>query len=293
MEFWIDGQTCDAEAATIPVLDHGLLYGDGVFEGIRVYAGRPFYLDAHLDRLADSARALMIEATIDRGQLAQACRAMGARLGDGYLRLLLTRGVGGLGLDPTTCTAPRTILIGGPIRITDADSYRRGARVITASVRRPPADVLDGRIKSLNYLPSILARLQAHAAGADEALMLDQHGRIAEGSADNVIAIRDGVLSSPPTTDGGLDGITRALVLELARRAGLAVHERSLTPFDLYTADEALLTGTGAELIPIASVDGRALVAPGPVTRTLTEAFRDHVRGLADGTETEIDSRAG
>jgi branched-chain amino acid aminotransferase len=293
MEFWIDGETHKAEDATIPVLDHGLLYGDGVFEGIRVYGGRPFYLDAHLDRLADSARALMLEPAADRSLVADACRAMGARLGDGYLRLLVTRGVGDLGLDPTSCTTPRTILVGGPIRITDPDRYRHGARLITSSVRRPPADILDARIKSLNYLPSILARLQARAAGADEALMLDHRGCIAEGSADNVLAIRGGVVSSPPTTDGGLDGITRAVVLELARRGAHRVRERSLTPFDLYTADEVLLTGTGAELIPVASVDGRALLAPGPMTGALTAAFRDHVRGLAAGTATEFDTGTG
>jgi len=221
MEFWIDGRTVPAEAATVPVLDHGLLYGDGVFEGLRAYGGRPFYLDAHLDRLDASARALRLAWPRPRAEIAAACTAMSARLGDGYLRLVFTRGTGDLGLDPASCPNPRAILVGGPIRVTSAETLERGARLVTSSVRRPPPDVLDGRIKSLNYLPAVLARLQARAAGADEALMLNARGCIAEGTADNVLCVRGGVLESPPVGDGGLDGITRAVILRLAAADGI------------------------------------------------------------------------
>ena len=289
MEFWIDGQWREAADAQISVLDHGLLYGDGIFEGIRAYGGRPFYLDAHLDRLEASAQALRLCPNLSRQALAAACQQMASRLGDGYLRLIVTRGDGNLGIDPASCPSARTILIGGPIAVAAPGVHERGARVITSSVRRTPRDVLDGRIKSLNYLPSVLARLEARAAGADEALMLNEEGWVAEGSADNVLCVRDGVLMTPSTQDGGLDGITRRVLLRLAGTLGIAVRETRLSLFDLRTASEVLLSGTGAEVIPVADVDGWSLTAPGPVTQMLSQRYWAHAAALAAGSEVEFD----
>jgi branched-chain amino acid aminotransferase len=278
MDFWIDGDWCDAASARIPVLDHGLLYGDGVFEGIRCYGGRPFRLAAHLDRLEESAAALRIVPNRARSEVEGACRTLAGRLGEGYLRLLLTRGDGDLGVDPASCPQARTILVGGPIAVTSAAARDGGARLVTASVRRPGPAVVDARVKSLNYLPSVLARLEARAAGADEALLLNDAGRVAEGSAENVLCVRSGVLCTPPATEGALAGITLAVLLDLARGEGLAVREAPLTLHDVRTADEVMLVGTGAEIVPVRELDGWSIPCPGPVTRRLSAAFAALVR---------------
>lgn len=282
MHFWIDGAWLEAEAARIPVLDHGLLYGDGVFEGIRCHDGHPFRLDSHLDRLARSAAALRLQPNRPREEIAQICRAMAARLGDGYLRLLVTRGDGDLGVDPQSCPQARTILIGGAIAVTEAAVRERGARLITASVRRPGPAAGEARIKSLNYLPSVLARLEARAAGADEALLLNEVGRVAEASAENVLCVLGRELCTPPASEGALAGITRDVLLELAAAEGLAVRERPLALFDLRTADEVFLSGTGAGVVPVREIDGWALPAPGPVTRRLTTALEALARREAE-----------
>lgn len=281
---WLDGAVVPVEKARISVLDHGLLYGDGVFEGVRIYHGRPFLLDAHLDRLIRSARAIGLDLPWSRAVLVEAVLATVAAWGQpqGYLRILVTRGEGALGIDPRSCTRPRLLVIAGELTLVPARVREAGARVIIAATRRLAPDGLDPRIKSLNYLNHILARLEANAAGADEALLLNAQGRVAEGSADNLFVVQDGVLLTPPVIDGALAGITRALILELAREAGIEARETSLAPYDLYTADECFLTGTGAELIPVREVDGRPLEAcPGPLFQQLQTAYQARVEVLA------------
>lgn len=288
MKVYIDGVITSPDEARVSVLDHGLLYGDGVFEGIRSYGGRCFYLDAHLDRLQRSAAALALEPNTSRAQWIEICDEAARRLGDGYLRLLITRGTGDLGIDPSSCERARTILIAGAIQVTARAATERGLHLVVASRQRPGPEVLDGRVKSLNYLPSVLARIEARRAGADEALLLNAQGRIAEATAENLFCVIDGTLVSPPASEGGLEGITRAVVLALARRAGIAVDERPITLEALHAASEVLLTGTGAELLPVARVDAATFQVPGPVTTQLTAAFTAHARALALGRDAPL-----
>lgn len=278
MKIYIDGQLHAREDARISVFDHGLLYGDGVFEGLRIYARRVFRLDAHLARLFASAKAIGLTVPLDQAALADAVRdtVRANRQDTGYIRLVVTRGEGSLGLDPTTCTRPRVIIIVADIAVYPAALYDAGVRVITAATRQVPAASVDPRIKSLNYLKNVLARLEAHASGAAEALMLNAEGFVAECTADNVFAVRDGVVRTPPATEGALDGITRAVVRELAVADGLVFREERLGRYDLFTADECFLSGTGAELVPMVELDARTIGdgRPGPVTRRLTTGLR-------------------
>jgi len=272
---WMNGHLMPAAEATASVFDHGLLYGDGVFEGIRFYHRRAFRLEAHLERLTLSARALALTLPWDRVALTQAVAETlaAAPMATGYLRLVVTRGVGALGIDPRSCRQPNLFIIADRLDAM-AKARQRGARLIIAATRRLGADGLDPRIKSLNYLNSILARLEANRAGADEAVMLNATGRVTEGSADNLFIVQAGRLRTPPTSDGALAGITRAVVLELAAALGIAACEQSLTPYDLYTADECFLTGTAAELVPVADIDGRPLGScPGPLFSQIDQAF--------------------
>jgi branched-chain amino acid aminotransferase len=276
---WLNGRLMPAAEARVSVLDHGLLYGDGVFEGIRFYHRRAFRLAAHLQRLSDSARALALELPVDAATLSTAIDATiaAAPWESGYLRLVVTRGVGALGLDPSSCTAPSVFILAGTLQLITAEG-RRGARLIIAATRRLGADGLDPRIKSLNYLNPILARLEAQHAGADEAIMLNAAGRVAEGTADNVFIVRARRLLTPPVTEGALEGVTRGILLELAGAAGIEALERPLSPYDLHTADECLLTGTAAELVPVAEIDGRPLRhCPGPVYTELAGRFQQLV----------------
>lgn len=273
---WINGRLLPGNAATVPVTDHGLLYGDGVFEGIRFYRRRAFRLTAHLQRLADSCAAIRLTLPYPRERLTRAVEVVIAAFAedDGYLRLIVTRGSGPMGLNPEACTRPNVILIATRLQLVSERKRRAGVRVIIAATRRLSADGLDPRIKSLNYLNPILARMEAHQAGADEAVMLNRAGRIAEGTADNVFVVRQGELVTPPPVEGALAGITRELIMGLARDAGMSMAEVPLTPYDLYTAGECFLTGTGAELIPVAEVDGRPMGAcPGPVFLELRRRF--------------------
>ncbi len=275
---WLDGELLPLDQARLPVRDHGLLYGDGVFEGIRYYQGRPFRLRAHLRRLRDSAAAIALVPPLDEAAMAAAIERLIAAAGggDGYLRLLLTRGEGPLGLDPSGCGRPHLVIMADVLALVDGEARRRGIDVIVAATRRLDPDGLDPRIKSLNYLNQVMARMEATRAGAAEAILLNRAGRVAEGTADNLFIVRDGELRTPPVVDGALDGITRGVVMELAAAEGIRCRECSLTPYDLYTADECFLTGTGAELIPVATVDGRPLgQAPGPLFRRLQGAFTD------------------
>jgi len=288
MKVWIDGAVREPGEALVPVTDHGLLYGDGVFEGIRVYGGRLFRLELHLARLARSARALGlalpggVEAM--RTIVLETARALGRP--DAYVRLVVTRGEGALGIDPATCPAPRVFCIVDEVRLYPEEKRSRGLDLATASLRRPGPDVLDPRVKSLNYLNSVLARMEARRCNADEALLLNGHGAVAEASAANVFVVASGVLRTPPASDGALEGITRRSVLELAERTGLPSELRSLGRMDVLAADEVFLTGTGARIVPVRSLDGVAIGAgaPGPVTRALDTAFTALVREPDMGT---------
>ncbi len=273
---WVDGRWHDdAATASVSVLDHGLLYGDGVFEGIRFYGGRPFLLAAHLRRLRASARCLLLEVPLDDAALERLIAEAIVRCedADGYLRLIVTRGPGALGVSPHTCPRPTVVLIAAPLQLYPPELYERGVEVITSSVRRAQPDAVPPQVKSLNYLTSVLASLEARARGAHEALLLNAAGEIAECTADNVFLVSDGVVRTPPVSAGGLRGITREHVIGLLRDDGLAVEEARLVPADAWTADEAFLTGTGAEVVPIAAIDGRRLAAPGPLTRRASALF--------------------
>jgi len=277
---WLDGRIMPVAEARIPVLDHGLLYGDGVFEGIRFYRSRPFQLAAHLDRLEDSARAIALELPRKTSEMATIIGELVEAYGkpDGYIRLIVSRGVGPLGIDPAPCGKPTLIVIADGLTLVSDAIRQRGASLIIAATRRLPADGLDPRIKSLNYLNHILARIEANHAGADEAILLNRNGKVAEGTADNLFIVRDGELRTPPASDGALAGITRRVILELAERVDIPARETTLAPYDLYTADECFLTGTGAELIPVREIDGRPIRrCPGAVFKRLAEAFAKKV----------------
>jgi branched-chain amino acid aminotransferase len=284
MKIWIDGRIVDPPDAKISVLDHGLLYGDGLFEGIRITAGRVFRLDAHLRRLQTGARAIGLElpGTITHIEqvVLETARAYGED--DAYVRLLVTRGEGELGVDPTQCEDPRVICIVTSIRLYPDEKRLNGLDMVTASNRRPAPDVLDPAVKSLNYLNSVLAKREAKLRGADEALLLNGAGHVAEASVANIFAVRDGVLSTPRVTDGALPGINRATLLELASELGIPAYEATLSRIDLFGADEVFLSGSGAGLIRVASLDGQPLgeakAGPGPVFTRLSEAFLEYAR---------------
>ncbi len=275
---WLDGEWHDRDTAKVSVYDHGLLYGDGVFEGIRVYAGKVFRLAEHVDRLYDSARALWLDVPMPREELAgiidEAVRRSG--LAEAYIRPIITRGVGDLGLDPRKCVRPSVIVIVDGIRMWSADLYERGLRVVTAATPIPQRESLSPRVKSLNYLAHILARIEGINAGADEVLMLDSAGQVAEGSGENVFVVKGGRIRTPPAHSGILKGVTRDAVIELARGAGYEVGEEILNRYDVYTADEAFFTGTAAEVVAIRELDGRTVGAGrrGPVTADLAERYR-------------------
>lgn len=263
---WINGQWHDRETATVSVYDHGLLYGDGVFEGMRVYGGRTFRLQEHLDRLYDSAHAIWITVPMAKEEMARVT-AEGiarAKITEGYLRHVVTRGTGDLGLDPRSCARPTVFIIFDAIRIWPAERYEKGLAMASAGTPMPDREALSPRVKSLNYLPHIMAKLEGIHAQMDEVLMLDRGGYVAEASGMNVFVVKGGVVTTPPAWTGVLRGVTRDIVLGLAAEAGLTAREEPINRFDVYTADEAFLTGTAAEIAPIRSLDGRQIGA-GPV----------------------------
>ena len=274
----IDGQLVPRAEARVSVFDHGLLYGDGVFEGIRIYERRIFRLEAHLARLEASAHAIGLAIPMDRATLAAAVVATvrANEQANGYIRLVVTRGEGPLGLDPSTCAKPSVIIIVAGLAIYPPEHYASGIRVVTAATRQVPAASVDPRIKSLNYLKNVLARMEANQAGASEALMLNPEGFVAECTADNVFAVSGRRILTPPATDGAGDAVEGAVIRELALAAGYEWDERRLARYDLFIADECFLTGTGAEIVPMVSLDGRRIGKgePGPVTRELSAAFR-------------------
>mgnify|MGYP006420837061 CR=1 FL=1 len=278
---WFNGAMINPDEARVSVFDHGLLYGDGVFEGIRFYDGVPFRLHAHLLRLQQSARALHLDMPYDLQELAQAvCQtALATQEQDGYLRLVVTRGEGALGIDPRTCRQGTVFILADRLQIASDKARNAGASLIVATTRRLSADELDPRIKSLNYLNQIMARLEANDAGADEAVILNSNGLVAEGTVDNLFIVTEGVLLTPPVLDGALDGITRQVVLELASSQNIPCREQSLAVYDLLNADECFLTGTGAELIPVAQLQGRSIGSgERPVYERIQTAFTQLVR---------------
>jgi branched-chain amino acid aminotransferase len=286
MEIYIDGEWYPRAAAKISVFDHGLLYGDGVFEGIRVYSRRIFRLEAHIDRLYASARALALAIPLAAGELSAVVREAVRRNGrdDAYIRLIVTRGAGELGIDPLSCPRPSIIVIVGEVHLYPAQLYHTGIKAITSPTRQVSHEAVDPRVKSLNYLKNVLAKIDAQRAGAEEAILLNSAGFIAECAGDNLFLVRQERVATPSPQDGALEGITRGAVLQLAAEAGMEAREARLTRYDVYTADECFLTGTGAEIMPVTEVDGRRIGdgTVGPITRRLRTAFDALVRGEGD-----------
>ena len=278
MKIYVDGKYYDPKNAKISVFDHGLLYGDGIFEGIRAYNGRVFKLTEHIDRLFYSAKAILLTIPLSHGEMVRAvvetCRRNEIR--DGYIRLVVTRGAGTLGLNPNRCKNPSIIIIADKIQLYPAELYQRGMEIITVPTTRNLHSALNPAIKSLNYLNNILAKIEANNAGCEEAIMLNAEGFVSECTGDNIFIVKAGQLLTPPLSAGALYGITRGVVIELAQEDGLTVAEPNLTRYDLFNADECFLTGTGAELIPIVKIDGRVIGAgrPGPITRRLVDKYR-------------------
>jgi branched-chain amino acid aminotransferase len=282
LKIFISGKLYDKDDAKISVYDHGLLYGDGVFEGLRSYGGKVFRLEQHLTRLWNSAKAIWLEIPMTREAMAKAVvdTVKTNGIGDGYIRLVVTRGAGSLGLDPNRTADPQVIIIADKITLYPEELYQKGLEIVTVSTQRTHPAALSPRIKSLNYLNNILAKIEGLQAGCIEALMLNHKGEVAECTGDNIFLVRDGVLLTPPIDAGILEGITREAVMELARQSGLEVREVPLTKHDVYIADECFLTGTAAEVIPVVKVDSRKIGAgvPGPITRDLKERFHKLAR---------------
>lgn len=279
LQIYIDGKFLPEEDAKISVFDHGLLYGDGVFEGIRIYRRRLFMMDEHVKRLYGGARVIRLEVPLTSAQLIDAVRET-ARLNDlteGYVRLIVTRGVGDLGLSPLKCSGASVIIIASTIKIYPDEVYRHGLKVVTVATRRNNPDALSPQIKSLNYLNHILAHFEVLHSGADEGLMLNDQGYITECVVDNFFVVRDGVVITPPTNVGALNGITREAVFRLCPKVGIEIDEQNLSLVEAYTSDECFLTGTAAEIAPITHIDERPIGdgKPGPVTRKLMETFKE------------------
>jgi branched-chain amino acid aminotransferase len=282
----VNGKLVPEAQATLSVFDHGLLYGDGVFEGIRAYAGRVFRLDEHLDRLFDSAKALLLAPPLSKAAFKkEILRTLSAnRMADGYIRPVITRGVGDLGLNPANCPKASYFIITGPIKLYPDATYRDGLPLVTVPTRRNVAEALSPKIKSLNYLNNILAKIEANQRGALEAIMLTQDGYVAECTADNLFILRKGRLLTPPTWQGALEGVTRNAVLQLAALRKIEAREEPMTRYDVYTAEEAFMTGTAAEIVPVTGLDGRSIGdgRPGPVTLRLMADFKALTRKEGD-----------
>ena len=286
MIIYLDGKFVPEEEAKVSVFAHGLLYGDGVFEGIRAYNGRVFRLTEHLVRLYNSAKAILLEIPMSLEEMEEAVLETLRRnkLKDAYIRLVVTRGKGDLGLDPKKCCKPTVFIITDAISLYPEEMYKNGLKIVTVPTRRNAPEAVNPNIKSLNYLNNILAKIEAANAGAQEAIMLNNEGYVAECTGDNIFIIKDGKIYTPSTALGGLPGITRSAVIELARKMGYTVEETFFTRYDIYTADEAFLTGTAAEAIPVVELDGRAIGngKPGPITQELIAAYRELVN--SEGT---------
>lgn len=284
MKIFLNGILVPESQAKVSVFDHGLLYGDGVFEGIRAYNGRVFMLDEHVERLYRSAKAIAMTIPLTQAQMAKAvvktCAAN--KIKDGYIRLVVTRGVGELGLNPYLCKKPQVIVIAAAIQLYPKELYETGMNIVTVGTTRNHTEAVNPRIKSLNYLNNIMAKIEAINAGVMECILLNPQGYVAEASGDNVFVIRGNTLLTPPSWCGALEGITRQVVMQLAAEHGMTVKEDVLTRYDLYTADELFLTGTAAEIISVVNMDRRAIGTgkPGPITRKLAAAFSKHARSV-------------
>jgi branched-chain amino acid aminotransferase len=286
MKVFIDGRYCDEQDAKVSVFDHGLLYGDGVFEGIRAYNGRIFKLKEHIDRLFYSAKAILLDIPMSHADVMKAtvatCRENNLR--DGYIRLVVTRGIGTLGLNPNRCKRGSVIIIADKIQVYPKEMYDNGMAIVTVATMRNLHSALNPAIKSLNYLNNILAKIEANNAGVEEAIMLNAEGYVSECTADNLFLVKGNQLMTPPLYAGALYGITRGTVMDLARAEGLQVSEPNLTRYDVFCADECFLTGTGAEVIPVVKVDGRIIGdgQPGPRTRKLITKYRELVNSTGE-----------
>ncbi|MBV8586972.1 MAG: branched-chain-amino-acid transaminase [Verrucomicrobia bacterium] len=282
LKIYIDGNFYDQSEAKISVFDHGLLYGDGIFEGIRFYNDRVFRLDEHIERLWGSARGIALDIPLSPAEMVAATLETVRQndLHDGYIRLLVTRGVGSLGLSPNSCRRPSVIIIAATIALYPEDCYRKGLTMVTCATRRTSPAALSPRIKSLNYLNNILAKIEAEDAGAAEGVMLNEQGYVAECTGDNLFVVKRGHIWTPPANAGSLEGVTRQVVFELATQNQTPIGERDLTRYDIFTADECFLTGTAAEVIPAVQLDRRPVGTgqPGPLTLRLVEQFRHLTR---------------
>lgn len=282
MKVYLSGKIVDEQDAKVSVFDHGLLYGDGVFEGIRAYHGKVFLLEEHVDRLYESAKAIALKIPMTQEEMCEAvlatCRAN--EIIDGYIRLVVTRGVGTLGLNPYLCDKPEIFIIAAEIQLYPKELYQSGLKVVTVGTMRNNPESINPRIKSLNYLNNVMAKIEAINAGVMECIMLNNQGQVAEASGDNVFVMKDGVLKTPPVWCGALDGITRRAVMQIAREAGIPVVEEVLQRYDLFTADEMFLTGTAAEVIAVTDVDRREIGdgTPGEITLDLQARFREYVK---------------
>lgn len=277
LKIWLDGKLVDREDAKISVFDHGLLYGDGVFEGIRVYDSRIFEVEAHIKRLFESARAIRLKMQHSKKELEDAMKeAIKANnIVNGYIRLVVTRGVGTLGLNPFTCEKSCTFIIADKIQLYPEDLYEKGMKIISANTVRNHPLAIPPQVKSLNYLNNILAKIEALDSNVPEAIMYNHEGFVAEATGDNVFIVKEGIVFAPPVESGSLEGITRKVVMKLAKEEKISVVEKNLTRFDLYVSDEFFLTGTAAEVIGIVEIDGRIVGdgKPGPITTLLREKF--------------------
>ncbi len=286
MKIFIDGKLVDEQKAKVSVFDHGLLYGDGVFEGIRAYHGRVFKLKEHIDRLFYSAKAILLEIPMSPAELMQATvgTIKANKLRDAYVRLVVTRGVGNLGLNPRSCKQPTVFIIAGKIQVYPEALYAQGMEIVTVPTVRNLHSALNPAIKSLNYLNNILAKIEANNAGVEEAVMLNSEGFVAECTADNLFILKNGELLTPPLSAGALYGITRGTVMDLAAQAGMKVSEPNLTRYDLFNADECFLTGTGAEIMPVIKIDGRMIGGgkPGPLTAKLISDYKALVQSTGE-----------
>lgn len=286
MKVFVDGKFVDEKKAVVSVFDHGLLYGDGVFEGIRAYNGRVFKLSEHVDRLFYSAKAILLKIPMSHRAICEAVRAACKRnkIRDGYIRLVVTRGAGTLGLDPNRCSNPQVIIIADKIQLYPETFYKKGLEIVTVPTTRNHTNAVNPAIKSLNYLNNILAKIEAINAGCVEAIMLNSQGFVAECTGDNVFMLKGGQLLTPPLAAGALYGITRSVAIELAESLGIEAKEPNLTRYDLYNADEVFITGTAAEVVPVVKIDGRQIGSgkPGKLTKKLIKAYQDLTNSMGE-----------
>lgn len=287
IQIYVDGKYYPKEEAKISVFDHGFLYGDGVFEGIRAYNGRVFKLKEHIDRLYNGTRGIMINVPLTKEEMTEVVLETLRRnqLQDAYIRLVISRGAGDLGLDPKKCSKPTVVCIADKIVLYPEELYEKGMEIITAATRRNRPEGVNPQMKSLNYLNNIMAKLEANLAGAPEALLLNNEDYVAECTGDNIFIVKNGVLITPPPYVGILVGITRNAIIEAAERLGIKVEEKVFTRYEVFTADECFLSGTAAEAVPVVKVDGRPIAdgKPGPITKQIIKEFKELIK--TEGTE--------